>query len=289
MLYTLKNDKLTATFTTDGAKITSVNDSECEYIWQADARYWANNTPLMFPVCGRFFEAKYMYDGKIYEMGTHGFARNSEFKMESISDDTIVFSLTENEETLKQYPFCFKLTVSYTLDGRKISSTAKIKNTGDVMLPATFGAHPAFNVPLDNGSFEDWYIEFSEECTPNEIIQTPSGMNTGKKKTYALEDGKIIRLRHSLFDIDSTFFDRMAPSATLKSDKSVRSVTLNYADTPYLGIWHKPASDAPYVCIEPWCGLPSYDGEMTDLATKNDLFHILPNREKCVSYEIIFN
>ncbi len=288
MIYTLKNDKLKVEISSLGAQIMSVSDGECEYIWQGDERYWANRTPLVFPVCGRFFTGKYTYEGKEYEMGCHGFARSSEFEVEEASDSKIVFSLKENETTLAQYPFAFKLTVSYELEGNTVSSVANIKNTGNTTLPATFGAHPGFNVPLDNGSFEDWYVEFSEDCTPNELVQSPTCFLTGKKKAYGIENSRIIRLRHSLFDIDSIFFDKVAPSATLKSDKSGHSVTLNYAGMPYLGLWHKPRSDAPYICIEPWCGLPSYDGQVDDLSTKHDLFHILPNKEQSIKYQMIF-
>ncbi len=289
MNYTLKNSKLTVEVSTLGAQIMSVNDGACEYIWQGDPAYWANRTPILFPICGRFFQGKYTYDGKEYEMGTHGFVRFSEFDVVSASDTKIVFVLTENQTTLAQYPFKFRLTVSYCLEDTKISSTALIENTDEKMLPATFGAHPGFNVPLDNGCFEDWYLEFSEDCTPNELVFSTTCFNTGMKKPFPLTDNKILPLRHSLFDIDAYFFDKVAPSVTLKSNRSSRSVTLNYSQMPYLGIWHKPQSDAPYVCIEPWCGLPSYDGKIDELTTKNDLFHILPGKNKSVSYEMIFN
>ena len=32
---------------------------------------------------------------------------------------------------------------------------------------------------------------------------------------------------------------------------------MDYTGAPHLGIWQKPG--APYVCIEPWCGLPDLD------------------------------
>ena len=83
--------------------------------------------------------------------------------------------------------------------------------------------------------------------------------------------------------------DRIAPAVTLKSDKSERSVTMSYEGMPYLGIWHKPRTQAPYVCIEPWCGLPSFDGQIDDMSKKSDMFHILPNKEKAISYSIEFN
>ncbi len=289
MNYTLKNDKLTVEISTLGAQIMSVVGHGCEYIWQGNPEFWANRTPLMFPICGRFFEARYTFEGKEYEMGTHGFARFCEFDVKSADEHEIVFELKENETTLAQYPFAFCLTVSYTLEDNKISSTATISNTGDRVLPATFGAHPGFNVPLDTGNFDDWYIEFSEDCTPNVLVHTDTVFNTGKKVPYPLVDSRIIPLRHSLFEIDAIFFDRVAPAATLKSDKSERSMTLCYDELPYLGIWHKPKSEAPYVCIEPWCGLPSYDGVVDDLATKSELFRIQPGREKKISYAMIFN
>ncbi len=290
MLYTLKNEILKVTVSSLGAEIVSVKRGECEYIWQGNPEFWNGQAPILFPVCGRFFGGKYTYRGKEYEMGIHGFARKSEFTVREASENRIVFSLKQSEETLPQYPFDFELTVCYTLEGDKLSSAVNIKNTGDSVMPATFGAHPGFNVPLDGGIFEDWYIEFAENCTPNELILSDTCFNTGKKRAYPLENSRIIPLRHSLFDIDAVFMDKIKSPVTLKSDKSSRSVTLEYSvsDMPYLGLWHKPQSSAPYVCIEPWCGLPSYDGEIEDIEVKNDMLHISPSDEKTISYNIIF-
>ena len=156
------------------------------------------------------------------------------------------------------------------------------------MMPATFGAHPGFNVPFDNGSFEDWYLEFGEDCTPNELVLSDTCFNTGKKRPYELTNSRVLPLRHGIFDIDALFMDRIAPSVTLKSDLSKRYVTLCYADMPYLGLWHKPQSSAPYVCIEPWCGLPTFDGAKEVICEKNDMFHILPSKEKTIRYQMIF-
>ena len=45
---------------------------------------------------------------------------------------------------------------------------------------------------------------------------------------------------------------------------------------PYLGVWHIPCTDAPYVCIEPWCSLPSASGTVTVLEEKPDLLTLAP-------------
>jgi len=32
-------------------------------------------------------------------------------------------------------------------------------------------------------------------------------------------------------------------------------VTLTYNEMPYVGIWSPYPNEAPFVCIEPWCGI----------------------------------
>jgi galactose mutarotase-like enzyme len=57
---------------------------------------------------------------------------------------------------------------------------------------------------------------------------------------------------------------------------------------PYLGIWHKPRTEAPYVCIEPWCGLPGFDGVTEDMETKHDMFRIEPGATQTAEFSMIF-
>ncbi len=288
MNYILKNDILTVTLCSHGAEIVSVKRGDCEYIWQADPAYWTGKAPLLFPVCGRLFGFKYTYEGKTYDLGNHGFARFMEFCAVSVTDDTVVFSLKANDETRACYPFEFELVVSYTLTGDKLSSHVSIKNTGDKTLPATFGCHPGFNVPLDGGSFEDYYLEFGKPCSPDQIEISPRGLFTGKKTAYRLQNGTVLPLSHKLFEVDGIFLSRMDSTVTLKSNKSTRSVTLQYPDMPYLGVWHSAKSEAPFVCIEPWCGLPGYDGEMEDINTRHDMFHILPGKTQVAQFKMTF-
>ena len=219
----------------------------------------------------------------------HGFTRKCEFEMTEKTENSICFTLFANDTTKAVYPFDFELKVTYTLDGNTVEMRGDIKNKNDKVMPASFGAHPGFNVPLDTGSFEDWYIEFGEECTPDLLIFSDSLIDSGKRKPYPLADGLTLPLRHSLFDIDGVFMSHMATKATLKSDKSSRSVTLTYPQMPFLGIWHKPQTEAPYVCIEPWCSIPSMEGMPDDLMEKQAMFHLVPNKENTVKVGFEFN
>lgn len=289
MLYELKNDQLTVTFNDMGGVLHSVRREDCEYLWQGNPEYWNGRAPILFPICGRLIDGKYTYGGKTFEMKIHGFARFVPFETKIVSDKEIVFTLTANEETLAQYPFPFVLTISYRLEGSEIISDIVMKNIGDTVMPCTVGAHPGFNIPLDGkGEFTDFYLEFGESCSPDQLVFSDTCFQTGKKTAFPLVDGKCLPLRHTLFDNDAIFLARMADSVTLKSEKTERFVRLSYPKMPYLGIWHKPRTEAPYVCIEPWCGLPSFDGVVDDLATKSDMFRLQPGEEKVLTYSIYF-
>ena len=289
MLYTLNNSELTVTVSDIGAEVVSVKCAgDCEYIWQGDPAYWAGHAPLLFPICGRLFEGHYTYAGQDYTMNIHGFARRSVFACERTGEQALRFTLASSNETREVYPFDFVLTVDYRLSGKTLSSTITFRNTGDALLPAAIGLHPGFNVPLDTGSFEDWYLEFSKPCSPDKMIFSDTCFMTGKKEAFPLENGKRLSLRHSLFDNDAIFLSRVGEEISLRSDKSARSVTFRFPDFPYLGFWHAPKTEAPYVCVEPWCGLPSFDGEVDDFGKKCDMFRLCPGDEKTVSYSIDF-
>lgn len=289
MFYTIKNDELSVIVSDLGAELHSVKRGDCEYIWVGNPDIWSFKAPLVFPVCGRFQDGHYTYRGKIYDINVHGFIRPSTFTVEAQTETSICLKLTQSEETKKVYPFDFTLKVWYILEGSKLTCRFDMENTGKDLLPITMGGHPGFNVPLDGkGAFEDYYLEFSEECYPDEFILSERYLLSGKQRARLLEDSKILRLRHDLFDHDAIFMSRVANKVTLKSDKSERFVTLEYADMPYLGVWHKPQTTAPYVCVEPWCGLPGVDGELEDLETRPDMFRILPGHEKSVEFSMLF-
>ena len=96
---------------------------------------------------------------------------------------------------------------------------------------------------------------------------------------YPLENGTTIKLQHDLFDEDAIVLKNMARRVTLCSAKTNRSVTVTYPQMPYLGIWHMPHTNAPYVCIEPWASLPSRQDVIEELSCKSDLIHLAPGAE----------
>ena len=82
---------------TRGGELVSFNKEGKEYIWNGDPAYWTGRNPNLFPVVGNLKNGKILIGEKEYEMGRHGFARNSEFAVAEQGDDYVVFELCEIE------------------------------------------------------------------------------------------------------------------------------------------------------------------------------------------------
>ena len=289
MLYTIENNKLRVEISDLGAELMSVKTKSdgCEYLWQGDATYWAGRACNLFPICGRLTERRYTYKGQTYEMNSHGFLRHALTAVTAQSDTAISFTLTDTEELRKQYPFAFEITVTYTLEGDTIHHNFTVKNPADETLIFAVGGHPGFNVPLCEGeTFEDYYVEFGCEKEAKKVVMSDTCFDTGHRELFPLKEGKILRLHHELFDNDAIFLVDMCKRVTLKSTKCKKTVTLTYPDMNALGFWHKPQSDAPYICIEPWTSLPAYDKQVDDLAAKQWMIHLEGGKEYTNTFDI---
>ena len=289
MLFEIRNEILSVAVNDKGAELWSVRriDGDTEYMWQGDPAYWEDRSPLMFPFCGRVRGETYSYKGNAYPMGCHGFAAGEVFEAKRLGEDSIALTLRSSEKTCAVYPFDFVLTVTYRLEGGRLALSLRVENTGSEKLPFMVGAHPGFFVPLGGGTFEDWFLEFGETAVPWQMEISPDGFRTGKEEPYSLKDGRVLPLRHGLFDIDGIFLRGAARSVTLRSDKSERFVTLSYPDCPYIGFWHCPG-EAPYLCIEPWSGMPEVEGASEDLSEKRDLSWLDPGQSKETAIELTF-
>lgn len=281
MIFTIFNEKLSVSVDSMGAQLRSVRGADgTEYLWQGDALYWADCSPVLFPYIARLYKNSYTYRGEAYNMSIHGFAAKCEFAAECVGDDSITLVLRESEKTLSQYPFRFELRITYRLSGSMLLVQNKVINKDTKLMPFAFGAHPGFNVPLDVGtSFEDYYLCFNEPCEPLRVGFTDELLISGKDSPYPLEDGRYIKLKHSLFDDDAIILRNMAKSVTLGCAKTNRSLTISFYGFDYFGIWHAPKTDAPYVCLEPWSSLPSRQGVVEELTEKADMLMLNAGEE----------
>lgn len=273
MDYTIKNDSLKVVIKSFGAELSSIQTADgTEYMWQPDPAIWKGQAPNIFPYVARMTDGKYRFEGKEYSMKIHGFINNVDLAVEEQTEDGITFCYDSSEETMQQYPFEFTYRIRYSLCKNILSVESSVDNLGETRMYFGIGGHPGFLAPLEEGlTFEDYYLEFSKETHPSRVGFTPDCFLNGHDEPYALKDDRRIDLRHDLFDDDAIVLKHADHCVKLGSDKGSRSVTVTYPDYPVIGFWHKPKTEAPYVCIEPWSSLPSRDGIVEDFAQQADL------------------
>lgn len=288
-LYTIENQEIKVTITDQGAEMISLigKADNTEYLWQGDPTYWTGHAYNLFPICGRLTEGKYTYRGNTYEMNLHGFFRKSHVDMYEKGDDFISFRMVDSEATRKIYPFGFDFILTYTLVENTVVTTFDVTNTGDNELIFAVGGHPGFNLPMGGeGAFEDYYLEFDETCDPQKLIMSETCYYTGKTEPFALCEGKYLALKHNLFDNDAIFLVNAAEGVTLKSDKTGKFVHLSFPDMKFVGLWHAPKTEAPYVCIEPWTSVPAIDNVVDDFETKLEMNKLAPGASYTNSFSI---
>ncbi len=275
MIYTIQNDHLTIQINDFGAELWSIQDNEqTEFLWQGDETYWKGRSPVLFPYVGRLTQNSYLYQNKKYSMKNHGFARNSLFSLVFQEKNKIQFSLKNSSETISQYPFLFEFFITYELHQNTLSIQYEVKNQSQETMFFGLGAHPGFSLPFTpHSKFEDYFLEFKNPSQPLQIGMNADCFRTKKEFSYPLTNNKI-PLSHSLFDDDAIILKNISTTVSLKSRTSSKYISLSYPQMKYLGIWHKPKTKAPYLCIEPWISLPSFENEITDLKLQKDLISL---------------
>ena len=280
MVYTIENDHLTLLVDSLGAQMMHICSRDGrEYLWQGDPAYWSDRAPTLFPFIGRQTRDSYQYRGTVYPMGIHGFAAGQDFTCRVQEKDKLVLELTDNEQTRNQYPFAFSLEIGFQLMGSQVQISYAVKNRSRQVMPFGIGGHPGFRVPLDDGEdFTDYVVEFAGGCQPDRVGFTPQVYLSGQDEAYPLEEGKYLPLCHDLFDQDAIILKNMSREVTLRSKVSSHGVTVSYPEMSYLGLWHWPETDAPYLCIEPWTSLTARQDVVEDFGCKSDLIHLLPGK-----------
>ncbi len=288
----IENDKLKVGVSTLGAElqfITGKNDG-FEYLWQGNPEFWKGRATNVFPNCGRLWEGKYTFNKNTYELPCHGFAKLFQFEPVLLTPTKVSLMLASNEETKKVYPFSFNLTIIYSLNNNKLSCQFKVENCDSIVLPFALGGHPGFNLPLQFGlTFSDHYVEFENECSPKKLVLSPTCFYTGKNKRFPLKNNKILPLSHDLFDNDAIFLTDTDKTLTLKSDKTQKNLKISFSEMKYIGFWHNPKTEAPFVCIEPWTGVPGLDGVIEDFSTKGEFIRLPAGENYINGFDIEIN
>ena len=288
-MHTLKNDILTVQVKEHGAELASIRKGSVEYLWQADPMFWGRHSPVLFPIVGSVWEKRYRVEGREYELGQHGFARDMDFTLVSASDTEVRYRLESSEETLAKYPYPFVLEIAYRLRGNELDVIWEVTNPSSEALHFQIGAHPAFLYP-DYGKESSGRGHFTFDKTGDLECVTLADkgcVDASSRYPLPMKDG-ILKLERDTFDPVNTFVLEGSQVREVNMFKEDGTPWLSVRfDAPVLGIWSPPGMNAPFICIEPWygrCDRMEYEGEYKD----KDWINTLAPGEKFSSvYSII--
>lgn len=223
-------------------------------MWNGDPQWWEGTSPVLFPIIGGLHKGVYRFQGKEYSLGSHGFARKKLFDVVSCSSQAVSFKLNADEDTRNVFPFEFSLTVTFAMDFSGISVRYEVVNlssAGEMFF--SIGSHPAFRLPFDEGILENYYLHFDQ---PEHALRYYFSNGCLTEETgEAFNNSRQIFLTRKLFDKGPLIFkDIASKEVSICKSRGNRRITVHF-DTPYLALWSKPKG-APFVCIEPWSGLP---------------------------------
>ncbi len=279
MIYSAENSKFTLAVKEMGAELTSLKSKETgiEYIWCGNTDIWYGQSPILFPIIGRLLNDKYTLDGKEYSMEKHGIVRKKPFTLVEKTEDSLTFVQTDDEQSLKSYPYSFELKVKFQLTENGLKVTHTVVNKNDSVMYYSFGAHPGFNCEIGD------YLEFNKDNSlVTERIDHESILID---ETFPVAmDGNKIELIKDLFVDDALILSKFnSDSISIKSNSHNRVVKFDF-DSPFLGIWAKP--NAPYVCLEPWWGVNDSYHKVSDFSEKRGIMALEAYKSKDFTWEV---
>lgn len=278
----ITNEIITAEIAELGAEIKKLTVNGEDRFWSGDPTWWGNVAPVLFPVCGGLKDDKFTFQGVTYDLQKHGFAKLMEFEVEAKGKTFATFLLKDTPETLKQFPWKFEFRITYTLVANRVEVKYDVKNLSDKEMYMSIGSHEAYACPE---GIEDYDVIF--ERKENLEAAVVDGKLIRRETNTILKDSNVLPLYEKYFDIDALVFtDLKSRFVTLRNRKTGKSVSISFPDRDFLLLWTKPG--APYICIEPWAGIPSFVDDTLDITAKTGINKVLPDSNFVSIHNIYF-
>lgn len=266
----LKNDTLCARIQLRGAELKSLTRGDTEYIWPGDEAIWASSAPLVFPICSAMKDDSYYYEGKKYAMQKHGYARFCTFKVETQTESCATFLLCSDEESRKYYPFDYELRITYRLEENTLFIGYNVKNCSKTDMYFSIGAHTGYFCPEGVEQYDLLLPE--KESLVNTLLQ---GDLLGYQTQTITENSDRFALTYDYFEKDPLTFEHLkAREVVLKNRVNGRAVKVCFPGFDTFLIWTKPG--APFVCLEPWCGITDRTDTTQDITVKEKIQTLAP-------------
>ena len=276
------NDVLTVKIDTHGAQLRSVLKNGKEMLWQGDKDWWEDTAPVLFPICSNLKNGCYKYEDKEYKMGSHGFSKLIDFEVENKTDESVTLTARADEFTLKQYPFDFVFSVTFTVCDNKLITDYKTYNPSDKDMYFSVGSHEGYDCPE---GVENYQVEFNKTETFASCVLDGPILTYNKDKL--VPDAKVIELKNEYFEVDAIILENInSDEIALVNKTTGEKIKVELGQFPNLLIWSIPG--ARFVCLEAWHGFPDFVDTDGDFTKKHSIIKLCPKQTDIKTHTIHF-
>lgn len=276
----IKNEQLTAKICERGAELKGLARGTTQYVWEGRADVWNMSAPIMFPICGGLKNDCYTLGGKTYTLQKHGYIRFMDFEVEARTDTSVVLLHRSSEETKKSFPFDYEFRVRYALEGASLQVDYIVRNLSDETMYFNVGAHEGYCTPE---GIEDYDVIFPNCETLDAYVL--DGNLLSHQRLPIIKDTCTLPLYEKHFTVDALVFkDVVSRSAVLRNRKTGRAVRVDFPKANYFLLWQK--YKAPYICLEPWNGMPDTVDADGDICHKEGITQLPAHEEFCYPHTI---
>ena len=200
-----------------------------------------------------------------------------EFTITDRSETSVTLTLTDDENTIKNFPFPFRLNVIYSIASNTLHVTYQVYNTASENMYFSIGGHPAFKVPIEkNIDYHDYYFEFEQTEDAYRWLISSEGLLEPNTVPFLI-NSNVLHISKELFRDDALVFKYLnSHKVKLKSDRSKHGVEVSFPGFPFLGLWAAPNAD--FVCIEPWCGIADSTTSNQEFINKEGINLLTPSQ-----------
>ena len=247
ILYTIDDGQgCTATIAPEkGATVVSLTREGEEYLYRDEQNLRSSERPrcgipFLFPIFGRLKEGRFSWKGREYPMEIHGFAHTSVWRAEQQCSDKLVLSLEHNAQTWSQYPFAFRMELTFQVREGSLIIHPSLRNQGQEPMPFQYGFHPYFLTPDPESVRVETHANFFMDGQSEQ--PRPFGQGQGG-----------IVLAEGAGEAGGAFLGVEGPSVVDLGDRKV-TISQN-GDYPTLILWTQAGKT--FLCVEPICGTPN--------------------------------
>jgi len=250
----------------DGATWLNLIDSPPD-LATLEERPTGYGNPILFPFPNRIRNGVWQFEGETYQFDKppespttiHGLLLNLPYQVDrhaaAENGATLVCSLNSQDfpDVGRQYPFPFKIEITYTLKDATLTMGISVKNTGDRNMPMGFGIHPYFSVSLSPQADASQAIITVPAAKYWELddVLVPTGKQHAGADTLDLRCGQPfarLKLDHVFTDVQLT--DDVSRCTIENRDTGHGMVMESDANFRELVVYTPPGRDA--ICFEPY-------------------------------------